>query len=98
MVKPSEKEDKMSNRTYVVMARDELGDVFRPEGSGLFGTYTFPGFNEEEDPEMWAAFCAWEDSILNRVQEEWERLYGPECRLFLEETYQSQFNRMGGMF
>ena len=82
------------DRVYVFMRRDELGDEVRAHGTEfLEGEYRFPDF-EEGDDAMNAALCAWQQSLESRGQEEWEELFGSESHIFLEETYESQFNRM----
>lgn len=86
----------MATRKYVFMRRDELGEARRAEGSDfLEKIHSFPDFNSDEDPAMWDAFLAWEESMNKRGQEEWEQMYGPESSVYLEETYESQFKRMG---
>ena len=82
------------DRVYVFMRRDELGEEVRAHGSDfLEAEHSFPAF-DEEDEAMFSAFTAWSDSLETRGQEEWEELYGPESKIFLEEKYSSQFARM----
>lgn len=87
----------MKTRTYVLMGRDECGDDFRAHGSEyLERTFEFPDW-EEDDSMYWAYLC-WSMDVVDKAQKEWNELYGPECRLFLEETYASQFRGMYGCF
>lgn len=80
-------------RQYVFMRTDELDDEMRAEGSKfLEGIYEFPNFNEDDEP-MWLAFLTWESALNKKGQAEWETIYGPESRVYLEETYESQFHR-----
>ena len=76
------------------MGIDECGDDFRAYGSEcLEREYTFPAFDEDDDA-MWEAYQVWKLTIEAKVNEEWQSIYGPERRLFLEETYASQFSRI----
>ena len=69
---------------YVVMVKDELGDDFRAYGTPfLEAEHEFPSF-EEDNEAMCDAFYAWVSSIEERAQLEWEQVFGPECRVFLE--------------
>ena len=69
---------------YVVMIRDELGDVSRAFGSpNLEREYVYPAF-DWEDEDMVVAFDAWQSNIEERLQNEWEHIFGPECQVFLE--------------
>ena len=69
---------------YVVMVRDELGDVSRAFGSpNLEKEYVYPAF-DWEDEDMVVAFDAWQSNIETRLQNEWESIFGPECQVFLE--------------
>ena len=84
----------MNTRKYVFMGIDECGDNFRAHGTEfLEGEHTFPDF--EGNPQMWEAFLAWENAMVDRANNEWREMYGPECRIFLEETTESQFKRIG---
>ncbi len=72
---------------YVVMCRDELGDCFRAHGSkALEAEYTYPSidWDNEIDTEV---FYAWQSALEDKLQEEWERIYGPESRVFLERKF-----------
>jgi hypothetical protein len=81
-------------RKYVFMGIDELGDTFRAHGTEfLEGEHSFPDF--EEDPQMWEAFLAWENAMIDRANKEWQEICGPESKIFLEEKMESQFRRMG---
>lgn len=79
--------------TVCIMGIDECGDEFRAHGTEfLEGEYTFPNF-DEDDEAMSAAYFAWRDSLTERANKEWAEIYGPECRLFIEETHESVFRR-----
>lgn len=72
---------------YLVMYVDECGDEHRAHGTEfLEGVHEFPSY-DEDDAAMWSAFLAWEASITERAQCEWEEVFGPECRVFLERDY-----------
>ena len=72
---------------YVVMGRDELGDVFRAFGSkALEAVYTYPAIDWEDDLQV-DVFYMWKSALEDRLQEEWEKIYGPESQMFLEREY-----------
>ena len=76
-----------SMRTYVVMVRDELGDIIRAYGSpALEAEYQFPEFNAGDDA-MCSAFWIWLDTIEATLNREWQSIYGEECEVFLERKH-----------
>ena len=84
----------MKTRKYVLMGIDECGDHFRAHGSEyLERTFEFPHFDKDDD-SMFLAYHYWSMDVVDKAQKEWNELYGPECRLFLEETYESQYHGM----
>lgn len=84
---------------YVVMVRDELGEDERAFGSpSLEKEYNFPAI-DWDDEDMVEAFYTWKANIEERLQNEWEELYGEESRVFLERKYSdmsmSDWRRLG---
>lgn len=76
---------KMRVRHYVVMVRDELGYEHRAEGSEkLSAVYEFPYFTEA-NIAMWNAFNVWSYELEQELQAEWDEIYGPESRVYLEQ-------------
>lgn len=72
---------------YVVMYRDELGDCFRAYGSeALEREYTYPSVNWDDELEV-DVFYMWQSALEDKLQEEWERIYGPESQVFLERKF-----------
>lgn len=72
---------------YVVMVRDELGECERAFGSpNLEREYTYPSidWDNELDVEM---FYTWQSALEQLLQEEWEKLFGPESIVFLERKF-----------
>ena len=82
----------MKYRVYIFMGIDECGDSFRAHGNKfLEGEYRFPDYTGDE--AMWEAFLSWEEAMVRRANDEWQELYGSECRIHMEETYLSQFQK-----
>lgn len=72
---------------FVFMITDECGDDSRAYGSSfLESVHEFPAF-DADDEAMQAAFDAWKLSLVTKAQEEWNHIYGPESRIFLERLY-----------
>ena len=72
---------------YVVMVKDELGEVMRAYGSpSLEKEYIYPDvdWDNEVDTDV---FYAWQYELERRLQEEWEKIFGPECQVFLERKF-----------
>ena len=71
-------------KKYVFMTRDELGDEARAYGTEfLSGVHEFPSF-DPGDEAMCEAFEAWRRNLVERGQKEWESVFGPESKVFLE--------------
>ena len=80
-------------RIYIIMGIDECGDEFRAHGTDfLEKEHTFPDFDEDNEA-MWEAFLAWEHSITTTANEEWMKVYGPDCRMMVQESDRSVYNR-----
>lgn len=72
---------------YVVMVRDELGHPMRAFGSKALETvYTYPAIDWEDEIQT-DVFYMWQSALEERLQEEWEKIYGPESHIFLEREY-----------
>ena len=72
---------------YVVMFRDECGEVVRAFGSpNLEKEYTYPtvDWNNELEVDM---FYTWQARLEELLQKEWEEHFGPECQIFLERKF-----------
>lgn len=72
---------------YVVMVKDELGEDSRAYGSpALEKVYEYPAIDWEDEIAV-DAFYYWKNRVEDKLQEEWENIYGPESRIFLEREY-----------
>ena len=79
---------------YLVMYRDECGDVNRAYGHEfLEKAHYFPDFDDDDDA-MSDALLAWIMSIEYKAQQIWNSIYGEECAIFLEGDYSDMFRRM----
>lgn len=80
-------------RTYVFMFRDECGDETRAYGTDfLEAEHTFSLDAPEEIAED--VLRGWLLSMEAAAQHDWEEKYGSECRVFVEETHDSQLRNM----
>lgn len=72
---------------YVVMYRDECGDEHRAFGTPfLEGVHEFPAF-DSDNGAMYAAFLTWQREIEEEAQRQWEEIFGPESRCFIERLF-----------
>lgn len=72
---------------YIVMIKDEVGEVMRAHGSqALEKEYSYPDVDWDNELET-EVFYAWQYELECRLQEEWEKIYGPECQVFLERKF-----------
>ena len=69
------------------MVRDECGGYIRAHGDEyLERVFEFPMY-DERDLAMVNAFESWRDTIEATANEIWQRMFGDECRVFLEIKY-----------
>lgn len=79
---------------YLIMYRDECGDVNRAYGHEfLEKDHVFPDFDTDDDA-MSAALLSWITSIEHKAQQIWNSIHGEECTIFLENDYSDMFHRM----
>lgn len=72
---------------YVVMVKDELGEVMRAYGSpSLEKEYSYPDVDWDNELET-EVFYSWQCELERLLQEEWEKTFGPECQVFLERKF-----------
>ena len=79
---------------YVLMKRNDIGEVCRAFGDDYLNqVFTFPDY-DDDDEEMYAAFCTWANAVEEKANAIWRSIFGEEDTLFLEEDYGYKFRHM----